>query len=476
MVNFIPFLILGQAICDLTYQIINEWGIPFSKVQFVITDNGSNMVKAFKFDQDVAVREIDVDDDEFDDESDDESGKEDDDVQLLHGEQLESEGDAVVELNEFETEERTHDTVFTTQGLKRLSCFSHTLQLVLATFNKDPACFNLLSKVYKVVKQVSMSGKVTEALIAETGKKLVSNCVTRWSSAYLVISRLLEVQDKLMIVLVQLQQKITLLQSDEWENLSHIRTLLSKFARYTNVAGGEEYPTLSLVIPTYWELQYHLDEMMKVPFLENVSTILMKELHRRFNRLIDPTDPDHDPVYMIATLLDVRYKLHFTDSQMAHAKKECLRLLGEYETEDDTENEATSGASQPIPDDDDEPAAKRCAYDHVYNTLKKASSIKALKQKDKTLPEKQLDSYLSSTKGLVDLMSDPLSYWINSSHTVVAPLAIDLLSAPSSSAPVERTFSAAGIATSGRRNRLAKENLEKEVLLKKNEQYFAHIY
>ena len=71
-----------------------------------------------------------------------------------------------------------------------------------------------------------MSGKVTEALIGETGKKLVSNYVTR---AYLVTS-LLEVQDKLMIVLVQLQQKITLLQSDEWETLSHIRTLLSKFA------------------------------------------------------------------------------------------------------------------------------------------------------------------------------------------------------------------------------------------------------
>ena len=57
--------------CDLTHQIINEWGIPLSKVQFVITDNGSNIVKALKSDQDVAVRERDVEDDESDDESDD---------------------------------------------------------------------------------------------------------------------------------------------------------------------------------------------------------------------------------------------------------------------------------------------------------------------------------------------------------------------------------------------------------------------
>ena len=60
-------------------------------------------------------------------------------------------------------------------------------------------------------------------------------------------------------------------------------------------------------------------------------------------------------------------------------KKECLRFLSEYETKDDTENEAISGASQPIPDDD-KPGAKQSAYDHVYTTLKRrAISIKALK-------------------------------------------------------------------------------------------------
>ena len=40
--------ILGDAICELTYQIIEEWTYLLSKVQYIITDNGSNMVKAFK--------------------------------------------------------------------------------------------------------------------------------------------------------------------------------------------------------------------------------------------------------------------------------------------------------------------------------------------------------------------------------------------------------------------------------------------
>ena len=47
--------------------------------------------------------------------------------------------------------------------------------------------------------------------------------------------------------------------------------------------------------------------------------------------------------------------------------------------------------------------------------------------------------------------------------------AIDLLATPASSAPVERTFSAAGIATSGRRNRLAGANLEQGVLITKEQ-------
>ena len=474
MVNFILCLILGQSICDLTYQIINDWGIPQHKIQFVITDNGSNMVKAFKSDQYEALSEIEVDEsaDKDDDESDHELSKDDDDCNDDDVHELEPEGGAVVE---FETEERTHNTVFSTQGLKRLSCFSHTLQLVVAAFNKDKACRNLLAKAYQIVKQVSMSGKVTEALIAKAGKKLVSNSVTRWSSAYLVVSCLLEVKDDLMIILVQ--HSLTLLQPNEWTKLEHIKTLLSKFADYTNVAGGERYPTLSLVIPAYKDLALHLESMEKVPFLTNVAKILLKELHRRFAKLTDPDHPDHDPVYMVATLFDLRYKLSFNESQIAHAKKECLKLLGEYESGDDAESEA----SQPIPPDDvdDEPPAKRYAYyDQVYREMrKKVTNKKDLKQKNRKLPELQLDGYLQSTDGVLPPQdSDPLAYWINSSHTIVAPFAIDMLSAPSSSAPVERTFSAAGIATSGRRNRLAKDNLEKEVLLKKNEMYFAHIY
>ena len=288
---------LGEAICDLTYQLISEWSIPLSKVQYVITDNGSNMVKAFKLAQVTAMTK----DKDHEEQSDDEVEFEDND---LEEEEQDPSGVIDNEIAEFEREEACHSEVFTNKGLKRLSCFSHTLQLVVTAFNKDDSAKALLSKAYKVVSSVSKSGKATEALVATAGKKLVSHSMTRWTSAYLVVERLLEVMEPLGLVL--LQNNMTMLQPEEWEALGHVKTLLSKFATYTNVAGGEQYATLSLIVPYYVELRHHLGDMKKIDAVGKVADILLSELERRFGKLLDSSDKDHDPIYMIATLLDPR--------------------------------------------------------------------------------------------------------------------------------------------------------------------------
>ena len=56
-------------------------------------------------------------------------------------------------------------------------------------------------------------------------------------------------------------------------------------------------------------------------------------------------------------------------------------------------------------------------------------------------------------------------------YPLLSVVAVDLLIIPGSSAPVERTFSTAGDASSGKRNHLSDRNLEREVLIRKNKQY-----
>lgn len=68
---------------------------------------------------------------------------------------------------------------------------------------------------------------------------------------------------------------------------------------------------------------------------------------------------------------------------------------------------------------------------------------------------------------------EPLSYWIEhaSSYPRLSTVALDVLATPASSA-MERIFSTAGDATTGKRNRLGDKNLEREILMKKNKEYF----
>ena len=52
-------------------------------------------------------------------------------------------------------------------------------------------------------------------------------------------------------------------------------------------------------------------------------------------------------------------------------------------------------------------------------------------------------------------------------YPVLSSMALDILTIPASSTPVERVFSVAGESTSGKRNRLADQNLEREILVRK---------
>ena len=120
-----------------------------------------------------------------------------------------------IEVAKFLENGETHCKVFHRRGMKRLSCLSHTLQLVVSKFNKDKSAKALLLKVYKSVSSVTKSGKATKVLIQAAGTKLVLHSETRWTSAYLVVKRLLEVKESLMYVLMT--NNMNTLQPEEWD-------------------------------------------------------------------------------------------------------------------------------------------------------------------------------------------------------------------------------------------------------------------
>jgi len=102
------------------------------------------------------------------------------------------------------------------------------------------------------------------------------------------------------------------LATSKWKSLDNILKLLQPFSQYTMLASGEEYTTSSSVIPIVMELNHHLKEMQMIADISKVSTILLSQL-KRFAKWTDPEALDHDPIYLVATILDPRYRLLLSD-------------------------------------------------------------------------------------------------------------------------------------------------------------------
>ena len=132
------------------------WGIPGNKVMAVVTDNGSNIIKAFKelvmeteqYLSDDEEEELLGDTGEQEYSSDEELvggvREEDGSHGSAFGDEDDSNFDAKFQenvlsinrdLDNFDQSEIDHATPF--PSMPRLSCFAHTLQLVVLKFNTE---------------------------------------------------------------------------------------------------------------------------------------------------------------------------------------------------------------------------------------------------------------------------------------------------------------------------------------------------
>ena len=113
----------------------------------------------------------------------------------------------------------------------------------------------------QLVKKFNKSCKATELLIEKAGKKLVSDCPTRWDSTYLMINRLLDVKSYLNEVLKELTWDS--LTTTQWKHLDTIQDLLQPFALHTNITSAELSTTIAMVVPVLKKLNLHFKEKSK---------------------------------------------------------------------------------------------------------------------------------------------------------------------------------------------------------------------
>ena len=348
----------AEKILEIVFDVLTDWNISSERVGNTITDNGSNMIKAFKEDQ--YSTDLEPDDENTntsknpeavaDEEDTDQDNSSDDELDEDDSKARETTIDQDTE--DFDSKETDHQIAFA--DYKRISCFAHSLQLVVTHFDKVSPFQRVVRKAKKLVGKFNKSTKATEKLIALAHKKLISDCPTRWSSSFLLLKRLLEVKESVCQVLTELEWNG--LQASEWKKLESIVVFLEPFAQYTTLCCGEEYTTLSTVVPIIMD---HLTEMEVKPGMRTVARVLLKEMHRRFDRYISPPLDALDALYVVATLLDPEYSLILTSEQVAEGVVHLKQLVKNFLDDQQSRTRHTQVTTTTTTDTEEEPPLKK---------------------------------------------------------------------------------------------------------------------
>lgn len=262
----------GRHTADNIYQVYDDVLDNYSiqnKVSFIITDNASNMIKAFTLFPPVHVNS------ESEDEEDDGC-----DLQVVNVDE---------EIMYFPPE--------------RLPCFAHSLQLVLRDALDDAGSIkNLLSKVQKLVAFCHKSTNATEIL--EGIQKLQPANVTRWNSQLKMLRSVLKVPND---VLTELHCPIQL-SAYELKIIHELCEVLEPFEEVTDRCQAEKAVTSSSVIPCVRGLRHAIKDAKMTGNKKFVST-LQTSFERRLVKFEDME------CFQMAATLDPRFKLDWCNGE-----------------------------------------------------------------------------------------------------------------------------------------------------------------
>ena len=415
----------GENISSEFDQITKKFAIS-DKTTRAVTDNASNMVKAFADTVSLPGFATSADDEDL---MIDESEEMEDDDSELEG--------AFTNLN---------------LGLERISCFAHTLQLCVRDGLKSAASVTtVLSKAARVVTHIKKSKAATEKMEEVLGKTLISKNETQWNSQLKMVRRLLEVDLDKVSARTDLR-----FSSYEKAVLTEFVEVMEPFEEATNILQGDNYVSISLALPCVRGILKHLGDM-KVRYCTQVVRGLQESVVKRLG------DIEGDSLYITATALDPRFKLSWCEADKVD---ECKQKMVEAVVSVSPNGEDSAGelsSSQAPPALTPSPFKKS----KLFAFMATATSVP---KKKKTCAE-EVEAYLREDVDQVD----PLDFWRQNAslYPGLALLAKRLLAIPATSAPIERVFSEAGKILRTDRCRLLPRHLEMLLSLKVNAQFMS---
>ena len=354
-------------------------------------------------------------------------------------------------------------------------CVVHTLQLVVLMVNKEAAVKRLLEKTRHVVKLFRKSSVATQKVIEKCGVVVLNDCPTRWSSTFIMITRLLKIKTDLCQIATDMGWDTV--QVSEWQKLSSVHDLLLPFAEHTKTLQSDT-TSLSLVVPALFDLHSHLTEFSRSTRSRDLATLADKmkaNLNQRFARLLDPDSEKFSPLAAAACFVNPKVCEILVNVDVAGGNiQELLRQAEDYvvkSTQPHTED-------MPLSDQDDEenvdeePEAPASSKQPAFRFLSKCRTTRVLAGPGRGTPTSMMQQIIKYKEELSHPITEDTAtgFWLEKSGSFfhsLKPFALDLLAMPASQAFAERVFSVTGDLTRGKRNR-ARVTLQRSAFLKMN--------
>ena len=344
-------------------------------------------------------------------------------------------------------------------SLPHFGCFAHSLQLAIND--------GLLSQ--KIVKDIiaickSIVGHFHRSSVASHNlkriqeslnipqHKLKQNVQTRWNSTFCMLT---SVQEQKMALAAYAAENsgVQQLSSHQLDVMKRVIEILSPVEEITRSISAD-LAAISIVIPYIRILTRALEKNTDDSGIRTMKRELLHSLKLRFNRI------EENKQLSLATFLDPRFKDKFFSSNIVKAtiKEILLEEMSKLDTglQGNTEME---GPTRP----------KRVCPLKSSILLDVFSEIVADSSEDPPTSISEVDRYLSVP--LIDFKTgDPFMWW--SQHCqefpILSKLARQFLSAPATSVPSERLFSAAGDLHDEKRNRIMPELSEELLFIQNN--------
>ncbi|XP_037539816.1 zinc finger BED domain-containing protein 6-like [Nematolebias whitei] len=284
----------GEHIASAFEEITEEYGI-HDKISYIITDNAANMKCAFK-------------------------------VHMPQSDDSESEEEHLDDEHLWEDINSQEDTELPWSSGARLSCFAHSLQLVVNDGMKEvKAISHTIAKTSRFTTLLHSSSQFKDKFEATfgTNRTIPAANTTRWNSIFKQVQAFTALDHKALNEMCSKDHEELVFSAREWNQLKELSAVLAPFSEVTDLTEGEKSVTISMVVPTVLDLNTHLLKMEDTRMqCQSLVRALQQSLVKRFSGIFLKTsmakdsgreEPFNHNVYFLATMLDPQFGLSWVD-------------------------------------------------------------------------------------------------------------------------------------------------------------------